>query len=396
MDAARLRELAAVYRDGLLNDTMPFWVRHAVDRECGGFLTCLDRDGSVVDTDKPIWLQGRFVWTLATLYRTVEPRPEWLGLARHGLEFLRRHAFDADGRMFFLVTREGKPLRKRRYAYSEMFAVMALAAYAKAAGDDQAAAEARDLWRRFLRYMTTPGLLAPKTDPATRPMKGLGGPMATVCVAQALRETIGDESLDDVIDRAIAEVERDFMKPDLQVLLETVGPGGEVLDHFDGRTLNPGHAIEMAWFILHEARVRGGDARLVKLGTTILDWMWQRGWDEEFGGLFYFRDLRGLPVQEYWQDMKFWWPHNEAVIATLLGWHLTGDAKCAEWHRLVHDWAYAHFPDPEHGEWFGYLHRDGRVSTPLKGNWWKGPFHLPRMQLYCWKLIEERLAAVQK
>jgi N-acylglucosamine 2-epimerase len=318
MEAARLRELAAVYRDGLLNDTMPFWIRHAVDRECGGFLTCLDRDGSVLDTDKPIWLQGRFVWTLATLYRTVESRAEWLELARHGLEFLRRHAFDADGRMFFLVTREGKPLRKRRYVYSEMFAVMALAAYAKAAGDEQAAAEARDLWQRFLRYMTTPGLLEPKTDPATRPMKGLGGPMATVCVAQAQRETIGGPGLDDVIDRAIDEVERDFMKPDLQVCLETVGPRGEILDHFDGRTLNPGHAIEVAWFILHEARVRGGDARLVKLGTTILDWMWQRGWDTEFGGLFYFRDLKGLPVQEYWQDMKFWWPHNEAVIATLL------------------------------------------------------------------------------
>ena len=57
----------------------------------------------------------------------------------------------------------------------------------------------------------------------------------------------------------------------------------------------------------------------------MLDWMWRRGWDEEYGGLFYFRDLRGLPVQDYWHDMKFWWPQCEAIIATQLAWTLTGD-----------------------------------------------------------------------
>ena len=37
------------------------------------------------------------------------------------------------------------------------------------------------------------------------------------------------------------------------------------------------------------------------------------------------------------------------------------------------------------------IYRDGRVSTALKGNLWKGPFHLPRMQWYCWQLIDEML-----
>jgi N-acylglucosamine 2-epimerase len=129
------------------------------------------------------------------------------------------------------------------------------------------------------------------------------------------------------------------------------------------------------------------DRRLIRLGLTILDWMWPRGWDDEHGGLFYFRDLRGLPVQEYWHDMKFWWPHCEAVIATLLAWTLTGDAKYAGWHRQVHDWSFRHFPDPEFGEWYGYLHRDGRVSVRLKGNTWKGPYHLPRMLWYCRRLL---------
>jgi len=125
----------------------------------------------------------------------------------------------------------------------------------------------------------------------------------------------------------------------------------------------------------------------------MLDWMWPHGWDGEYGGILYYRDVKGLPVQEYWQDMKFWWPQNEAIIATLLAYHLTGEPKYAQWHRLTHDWAYQHFPDPEYGEWFGYLHRDGRVAVRLKGNHWKGPFHLPRMQWICWQILASQETA---
>jgi N-acylglucosamine 2-epimerase len=392
MTPERIAELIAAYRDGLLEDTLPFWTRHAVDREHGGFLFCLDRDGTVVDTDKGLWQHGRFVWLLSTLYTTVEPREEWLELARHGVGFLRRHGFDSDGRMFFQVTREGRPLRKRRYVFTEAFGAIALAAWARAAGDEQAADEARALFRLMLRYGTTPGLIPPKVDPLTRPSKGLTFPMITLATAQVLRAELGDPLAEEWIERSIEEIRRDFVKPDLEAVLETVGPRGEPIDHFDGRILNPGHALEAAWFVLAEARHRGGDSELVRLGTSMVDWMWRRGWDPEHGGLYYFRDLRDLPVQEYWHDMKFWWPHCEAILATLYAWAATGDPRYAEWHRQVHDWAHRHFADPEHGEWFGYLHRDGRLSVTLKGNLWKGPFHLPRMQLVAWKLLEDLAA----
>jgi N-acylglucosamine 2-epimerase len=389
MESDRINELCAVYRDGLLNDTLPFWIDHSVDALHGGFMFCLDRDGTVIDTDKGMWQHGRFTWLLATLYNTVEKRDEWLELAAHGIDFIRRHGFDDDGRMFFTTTRDGRPVRKRRYVFTEVFAAMALAAFAKAAGDQQAATEARDLFRLVIRYGTTPGLIEPKVDPQTRPAKSMGLPMMLLSTAQVLRETIGDEICEKWIERSIEEIRRDFLKPELEAVMETVGPGGELIDHFDGRTLNPGHAIEAAWFILAEAKHRGNDPELIELGTTMLNWMWRRGWDEEYGGILYFRDIHGLPVQDYWQDMKFWWPQNEAIIATLLAYQLTGNEQYAAWHREIHDWTYRHFPDPEHGEWYGYLHRDGRVSVPLKGNLWKGPFHLPRMQLVCWQLLEE-------
>ncbi len=349
---------------------------------------CLDRDGSVIDTDKGMWHQGRFTWTLANLYNTVEPREEWLELAKHGIDFIRKYGFDDDGRMFFHVTRDGRPVRKRRYIFTETFGVVALAAYAKASGDEQAKQEALDLFDVIVKYLTTPE--SPKFYPETRAGKGLAVPMIMIATAQVLRDTIGEADFcNEWIDKCIAEVERDFMKPEFKSVHETVGPNGEFIDHFDGRMLCPGHSIEAAWFILHEAKLRGNDARLITLGTTILDWMWEWGWDKEYGGILYYRDAKGLPAQEYWHDMKFWWPQNEAVIATLLAYSLTGDEKYAQWHQQIHDWAYSRFPDSEHGEWYGYLHRDGRVSVQSKGNLWKGPFHLPRMQLYCWKLLEE-------
>jgi N-acylglucosamine 2-epimerase len=380
------QHLAALYRSTLLNDVIPFWLRNGLDREHGGMLTALDRDGTVIDTDKSVWFQGRAGWMFATLYNTVERRAAWLEAAKSCLDFSRRHCFAPDGKMYFTVTREGRPLRLRRYVYSESFAAIASAAYAKATGEEQAADEALRTFATYLRYSFTPGVMAPKFEP-TRPAKGIGPHMIGIVTAQELRANLGDVTVagrtcSQWIDASIEEIERHFLKPELKALMETVAPDGGLLDHFDGRTLNPGHAIECAWFIMHEGALRGS-ARLIQLGATILDWMWARGWDQEHGGLLYFTDVRGLPVQEYWHDMKFWWPHNEAVIATLLAWKLTGQTRYAEMHRLVHDWSFAHFPDPEQGEWYGYLHRDGSVAQRAKGNIYKGPFHLPRMLWFC-------------
>jgi N-acylglucosamine 2-epimerase len=378
--------LAGDYRRGLLEDTLPFWLPGCLDLEHDGYLTCRDRDGRLLDDDKSVWQQGRFAWLLATLYNTLEPREQWLDASSSGIRFLRNHCFDDDGRMFFQTTRAGRPLRKRRYFFSECFASMALAAHAKASGDDGTAREARDLFAKCLEYYRHPELLEPKfTD--VRPGKSIGVPMILLNVAQQLRETIGLDGAESLIDALIAEIRDNFIKADIECVMEQVALDGSIIEHFDGLTLNPGHAIECAWFILHEAHFRDDDT-LVKLGCRMLDWMWKRGWDREYGGLFYFVHLHGGPVQEYWHDMKFWWPHNEAEIATLLAYQLSGDPKYADWHQQIRKYSLTTFHDAQHGEWFGYVHRDGRRSSTLKGNLWKGPFHLPRMQWYCWRLLQ--------
>ncbi|EIP97445.1 N-acyl-D-glucosamine 2-epimerase [Opitutaceae bacterium TAV1] len=374
-------------RRALLEDTLPFWLRHGIDREHGGYRFYLDRDGSAYGDDKPVWLHGRFVWLLATLYADIEARPEWLELARHGADFLRRHAFDTDGRMFFLLDRTGRPLRKRRYFFSEVFAAMAFSALARVTGDPQDLADAARLVATLETCLVDPDTSSPKFppkwEPGTRPSQGLAGSMAVLRAAQEFRKVDTTGLADRLATGCVNRIRDHFVKEEFEAVLETVGPDGEFIDTPEGRLLCPGHAIEAGWFILEEAvRRRPHDAGLVRLGSKIIDWSWHRGWDNEYGGLLYFRDVLGKPCTEYWHDMKFWWPHNEAAIATLMAWRLTGEAHHLERFHQVYDWAMAHFPDPEYGEWFGYLHRDGRLSTPVKGGCWKGAFHLPRMQLY--------------
>jgi N-acylglucosamine 2-epimerase len=382
--------LKEFYANQLLNDTVPFWFPRSFDKEHEGFLLMRDAGGSLIDDDKAVWIQGRATWLLSTLYNSIEKKQEWLDGAKLGYDFLINNCFDTDGRMFFHVTRNGQPIRKRRYFFSETFFVIAAAAYAKASGDKRAAQNARRVFGDCIAYASGEKKLPPKFT-NTRPARGIGVPMIMMNTAQQLRETIGDDRCEEWIMKWIHDIEQFFVKDDIQCVMEQVAPDGSIIDHIDGRTLNPGHAIEGAWFILHEAKHRNNDPKLINLGCRMLDYMWERGWDKEFGGILYFRDVYGKPVQEYWQDMKFWWPHNETIIATLLAYLMTGEKKYADWHKVVHEYAYKHFHDKKHGEWFGYLHRDGTVAQTAKGNLFKGPFHLPRQEWYCLQILKEHL-----
>jgi N-acylglucosamine 2-epimerase len=327
-------------------------------------------------------------WLAASLYNRVEKRREWLDIAKHGIEFLESHCFDTDGRMFFEVTKEGRPLRKRRYTFSETFAVIAFLEYGLAAEDEGRIRKADDIFKLLIRYRNNPGLLPPKFYPQTRNTKSHSASMILLNVAQAMRKVRKDDLCDTIIDQVLDDIFTNFMHEDEMALFETVGLNGERLEGPEGRCVNPGHAIETAWFILEEYQHRK-DKKLLENALKILDWSLELGWDKEYGGILYFVDIEGKPPVQYEHDMKLWWPHNEAIYATLLAYFLTGDAKYETWHKKIHDYAYSHFPDKEYGDWFKYLHRDGSVSSHIKGNTWAGPFHLSRMQMLCWKLLEE-------
>ena len=382
-----LNDWSQKYRDDLVNDIMPFWLKNGLDRVNGGVYTCVDRDGSLIDTTKSVWFQGRFAFVCSFAYNTIEKNPEWLAAAKSTIDFIEAHCFDTDGRMYFEVMADGTPLRKRRYVFSESFAAIAMAEYAKASGDMTYAQKALDLFKDIRKFVATPGYMEPKYLPSLQ-AKGHSLVMILINTASRIRNVISDPVLDQQIDESIASL-KDFMKPEFKALLEMVGPNGEFIDTINGRLINPGHCIETAWFLLEEAKYRGWDKKLTAQALQILDWSWEWGWDKQYGGIINFRDCRNLPPQDYSHDMKFWWPQTEAIIATLYAYEATGDDKYLIWHKQISEWTYAHFPDAECGEWYGYLHRDGTVAQPAKGNIFKGPFHIPRMMIKSYDLCKE-------
>ena len=385
-----IEKWAKTYKDDLTENILPFWLKHGLDTVNGGFYTCLNRDGSLMDTTKSVWFQGRGGFVFAHAYNTIEQKPEWLAASKSAVEFLEKYCFDTDGRMYFEVTAEGVPLRKRRYLFSESFAAIAMSEYSIASGDQKYAHKALDIFKLILKYIHTPGLLEPKYKENFQ-ARGHSLCMILINTASCIRRAIQDDILNHQIDESIDHIARYFMKPEFEALLEMVGPNGEFIDTNAGRTINPGHCIETSWFILEEAKFRNWDPKLVEMAETILNWSWKWGWDEEFGGIINFRDCKNLPSQDYAQDMKFWWPQNETIIATLYAYLATKDAKYLEMHKQISDWTYAHFPDKEYGEWYGYLHRDGSVAQPAKGNLFKGPFHVPRMMMVAYRLCNEIL-----
>lgn len=382
-----LGRLESDCRRELTEDILPFWLKNGLDPINGGVYTCLNRDGSVIDTTKSVWFQGRFGFVAAFAYNNIEANPIYLEAAKSCIDFIEAHCFDSDGRMYFEVKGDGTPLRKRRYVFSESFAAIAMSEYSIASGDKTYAKKALELFKDMIRFIETPGILEPKYLPS-EPAIGHSITMILINTASRIREAIADPALDCQIDKSLSTLHL-FMHPEVKALLEIVTPEGDIIDTCSGRTINPGHCIETAWFILEEAKYRGWDKKLTEMALTILDWSWEWGWDKEYGGIINFRDCRNLPCQDYSQDMKFWWPQTEALIASLYAFEATGDEKYIDMYRKIHDWTYSHFPDPDYGEWFGYLHRDGTVAQPAKGNIFKGPFHIPRMLIKSAMLCRE-------
>lgn len=375
-------ELAAQYRQALLTDVLPFWERHSLDRDYGGYFTCLDRQGNVYDTDKFIWLQNRQVWTFSMLYNRLEKRQNWLEVAAAGAEFLAENGRDPQGNWYFSLTRQGQPLTQPYNIFSDCFAAMAFSQYALASGSEAAQAVARQAYENVLRRQENPKGQYTKAYPGTRPMKSLAVPMILANLTLEMDWLLPSHTLDQVLDQTIDEVMGDFYDETDHLILEYVTPDGSRLDCFEGRLINPGHGIEAMWFMM-EIGHRRGDATLMQRAVDIVLHILDVSWDKEFGGLYYFLDIQGHPPQQLEWDQKLWWVHLETLVALAMAYQFTQNPDCWNWYQRVHDYTWSRFADPIGGEWWGYLNRRGDVLLPLKGGKWKGCFHVPRALFLC-------------
>ena len=398
MDKIKLQQ-AKAWTEKELAVCADFWLRNGMDREHGGVYTCLDRYGRVYSTDKSVWMQGRCGWIFAYLCHVYGPKKEWLEASKSCLDFMEKYCInpDADGRMYFTVTADGKPLRQRRYYFSEAFYAIANAEYYGVTGEKECLERAKkayniywDLWHGA----KDPTGLGPKTEPQTRSGRAFGLPMIYLNVTSVmLRVDPENKALyEERAQGCVDDIFKYHVHPELHCVLENVGPNGEAnLDYTDGRIVNPGHDIEGVWFLLEHAK-RTGNKKLVAKAEEIFNWAIKAGWDEEYQGLLYFVDCLGNPPEAYEHDMKLWWPHDEILISSLMLYRDTGKEEYLDWYFRTMDYCKEHFSDSEAGEWYGYLRRDGKPTEPsTKGSTFKGPFHLPRMLIMTDMMLKELL-----
>ena len=386
---------------GELEACANFWLKNGWDKENGGVYTCLDRWGKIYSTDKSVWMQGRCAWTFSYLCHVYGIKQEWLDFAKSCLDFMEKYCINREkgNRMYFTVTADGKPLRQRRYFYSESFYAIANAEYYALTKDEvylQRAREAYEIyWNLYQGIGEDATGFGPKTIPETRSGRGLGLPMIclNICSVLCRCDPAHAEEYNQRSQVCVHDIFTYHHKADLRCTLENVGPDGEFRgDVTEGRIVNPGHDIECSWFLMEYAN-RMGDKELHKKAETVFDYAIEAGWDKEYGGLLYFIDCKGLPPEAYEHDMKLWWPHNEILIASMMAYRDTGDEKFYGWFCKTLDYCKEVFADPENGEWYGYLRRDGKPTMPsTKGSTFKGPFHLPRMLIMVDQMISQVLA----
>jgi N-acylglucosamine 2-epimerase len=384
----QFQTLAQLYTDTLLKNILPFWQQHSIDWEYGGYFTCLDRSGQVFDTDKFIWLQNRQVWTFSMLYNQLDPQTDWLKIAEHGARFLATHGRDSEGNWYFALNRQGQPLVQPYNIFSDCFAAMAFSQYALASQADWAKEVALQAYSNVLRRKDNPKGVYTKAYSGTRPLKSLAVPMILANLSLEMDWLLSRDQLDAVLTATAQEVMNDFWDAKQGLMFEAVAPDGSQVDCFEGRVINPGHGLEAMWFMMDIGQRRQDHALIAQAVDCVLKIL-EFGWDKDFGGIFYFLDAQGHPPQQLEWNQKLWWVHLETLVALAMGYQLTGRTECWQWYQILHDYTWSHFSDPEHGEWFGYLDRQGQVLLNLKGGKWKGCFHVPRAMYLCAKVFTE-------
>lgn len=412
-------DLRQFYRQHLETAILPFWLTRGIDHEYGGFFTCFDNDGErLASTDKYTWSQGRFVWLWSRLSEmasrgliTQDPAM-LLRLAASGFAFLDRHVLLENGNCAYVLDRDGA--RKEFIAgqgydtsfYADCFVIIGFAEYARVGRESHPLDRALTLYDRVMERLATG---TPRSEPTPIP-EGYAAhsvPMIMLNVSQELAnalEAFGHPRAADVRSRAVAymrEILERFRQEDDHIA-EILPLHGQSPETILCRHVTPGHAIECMWFVMVEAE-RAGRHDWIETAARVIKRSFALGWDTEYGGLYHHVDREGgMPrgdhvggayerlVVDTW-DTKIWWPHSEALYASLLAYSRTGDDDLLALHSRIHAYVFATFPNPNAavGEWIQIRDRAGRPMDKIVALPVKDPFHIMRNLM----LIVELLSA---
>ncbi|HOA75400.1 MAG TPA: AGE family epimerase/isomerase [Phycisphaerae bacterium] len=390
MELKRLRDL---YARTLLDDIVPWWQRHALD-PAGGINSCIGDDGVVVSRDRWGWSQWRAVYVFSKLYNTIERRPGWLDAARRIFTFVNAHGPLDNGHWPMLMDADGQVKRGYESIFNDGFVISGLVELWKATHDDALLDTAMRTFHAVQAALAGRELppMYPYPEPPARDAQAHGLSMLFSDVFHNLAAVTGDRDIEREATRHHRRVMDLFLRPHGYVV-EWLQADGSEFPPPRGTAVIPGHAIESMWFQMHIARDRG-DTETLDRACEVIRRHLEIGWDREFGGLFYAVDAQRRPEVGWpFADTKLWWPHTECLYATLLAHEHSRQPWCLDWHERIRAWSYAHFPVPEHGEWYQKLDRQGRPFTQTVALPVKDPFHLPRALILCIECLDRLNAA---
>ena len=321
----RIREVREYYDRHILEDIMPFWDKRCLDQECGGYLTCFDRQGNVTDDRKYVWFQGRQLYTYSLLYNEVEQRKEWLAYAKHGYEFLVEKAYAGQGRWNYVLNRKGEVLEGTISIFSDFHVIHGLAEYLRAVGmkDDKGMKILRESYGVLEENMFNPEFKEIYEN--TWSPVFIWHDMYLTCLAtvEACSPVLGKKRVKKLFEECLDKITNWFASREHQVVFEAVTRQNTYdLSSPKGRFINPGHMHESAWFVMM-AGVMEEKPELIMKGMELTEWANRVGEDKKYGGIISYADALGeLPkpidwfaeTNSLWNE-KVWWPNAEALAA---------------------------------------------------------------------------------
>ncbi|MDQ3688086.1 MAG: AGE family epimerase/isomerase [Acidobacteriota bacterium] len=274
-----LPELKLRYRNELFGVLIPFWDKHGIDHQHGGFMCALDHDGTRVSTDKFLWFQGRGMWVYTYLYTHFGRDPRHLEVARKTKDFALKYFRDESGEWAQLVAREGKVLEQSKKDPSgALYMAEGLQAYARAAGDGEAWQVALETIRKQFRETVQPLKAVPAEGTSRQGFWFLNLLVATQILRHAHHSEIAE-----IADRSIEAIIKHHYNPDTGLNNEVLNRNFSRPPRESTRTII-GHSIEALWMVMEEA-LRRGDRQLFTTCEKRLRRHLEVGWDWVYGGL---------------------------------------------------------------------------------------------------------------
>jgi N-acylglucosamine 2-epimerase len=326
------------------------------------------------------------------------------------VQFLEENVFLDNGNCAFLLTETGQKKESnpgKGYdisIFADCFVAIGLAGYAGLTKDTGRFERALELYHSISERIGT-GEFRSEPYPIPAGYRSHAITMIQLNVAQELADTADKVNLPQKIELLKDSV--DYMKYIMEEFYHSDHSVVEMLPNDPtenptllSRHLNPGHAIESMWLVVQTAR-KTGQSNYIRKALLAIEKAIDSGWDIDYDGLFRFVDVsggkpegvrKGIPYEELitdtW-DMKLWWPHSEALYATLLGFDLTGNENMLELHQKIHTYVFDTFPNPDksNGEWIQVRDRKGQPLDKVAALPVKDPYHILRNILLIIELL---------